>query len=226
MLELQHAPTTAPPHADLYECAALGRPPQIWNEVGHWSTELLDELDYGLLVVRRDMLVVHANQLARRRLQLNDTARCLRSSALWQPDSAGAKQLLHAVTTAVDLSLRSTVLLGADDHAIVLAVVPLRQRDALGHSLAAVLVQRERICTPLSLAGFGRVHGLTGAETSVLAELAAGHEPASVAGKLGVTLSTVRTHVVALRAKLGVRSLRKVLIDVSRLPPIAELVRL
>lgn len=224
MLALQPFATPAPPHACPSGRDAPGREPPGWDEGDHWSAELLDQIDYGLVIVRRDLTVIHANRPALARLRLHDAPATLRCSPLLQPDCAGTRQLTQAVATAVDLAFRSTVRLGVGDESLVLAVVPLRRRDARGHTLAMLAVERERICTQLSLAGFGRLHGLTGAETSVLSELCAGHEPAAIAKNLGVSLSTVRTHVVAARAKLGVRSMREMLIDVARLPPIAEVV--
>lgn len=47
---------------------------------------------------------------------------------------------------------------------------------------------------------------LTGREQDVLSLLAAGDETPAVATKLGVSESTVRTHVEKMRAKLGVRT--------------------
>jgi DNA-binding CsgD family transcriptional regulator len=225
MLELQPAITVTPVQPCPPDRETMGREDMGWKTVGDWSTELLDQLDYGLLIVRRDLTVVHANRAARRRMHLGSAASSLRCSPLWESNDDSARQLNHAVATAVDRALRSTVLLRIADKSIVLAVIPSRQRDAFGQALAMVLLGREQICTQLSLAGFGRLHGLTGAETSVLAELSAGHEPATIAKRLGVAISTVRTHMSATRAKVGVRSMREMLSDIARLPPIPDLGR-
>jgi len=186
-----------------------------------WPAEMLDQLDYGLVIVRRDLSLVHANLPARERLRLQDSARALHSGAQWPADDAGARCLAQATQAAADRMLRSTVLLRVAGEAIVVSVIPLRQRCERGQVLTLLALQRERICTKLALDAFGRLHGMTGAEVGVLAELCAGLEPVAIARKLGVSLSTVRTHVVAARTKLGVRSMREMLIGVARLPPIS-----
>lgn len=187
-----------------------------------WPAEMLDQLDYGLLIVRRDLSLVHANVPARSRLRLPDNPLSLRSvGPHWPADDAGLRRLAQATQAAADRMLRSTVQLHVGKEPIVLSVIPLRQRDERGQVLTLLALERERICTPLALEAFGRLQGLTAAEVGVLAELCAGREPMAIARKLGVSLSTVRTHVVAARTKLGVRSMREMLIGVARLPPIS-----
>jgi DNA-binding CsgD family transcriptional regulator len=190
-----------------------------------WSTELLDHLDFGVIVVRRDLTVAHANRTACRRLRLADETTSLRHSPLWDQGSAAARQFTQAVNLAVDRSLRSTISWQTADDCIALAVVPLGQRDAEAQPLAMVLMERERLCTPLALAGFGRLLGLTGAQLSIVEELCAGHEPAEIATRQGVAITTVRTHVGALRSKMGVTTVRELLIRLACLPPMMDILR-
>ena len=69
------------------------------------------------------------------------------------------------------------------------------------------------------LSGYAAVHGLTPAEVRVLAALVLGKAPAQGAQSLGVSLSTVRSQIAALRRKTGRRTLVALLADVARLPP-------
>lgn len=223
MLELQESTAAHSAHAQAGTYPT--REPAAWGRTrgDSWAGELLDQLDHGFLVVQHDLALVHANPLAQRHFRLPRSAHSLHCCPLWQPAGLPPRKLVHAIAQAAATGLRSTLLLHLADQATALAVVPLRQSDAKGRPLVLLLMQREHLCTPLALQSFGRARGLTGAETSVLAELCAGHEPAAIAKKFGISLSTVRTQVMAMRAKLGAGSVREMLIQVARLPPVSSL---
>jgi len=68
--------------------------------------------------------------------------------------------------------------------------------------------------------GFARLHGLTGGEGRVLAALCGGARPAEVAREHGVALSTVRSQIGSIRLKTGAASIRDLLAQVARLPPL------
>jgi DNA-binding CsgD family transcriptional regulator len=65
-----------------------------------------------------------------------------------------------------------------------------------------------------------RLFGLTAAEATVMAEIAAGARPAEIAEASGRSLETVRTHLKALYDKTGAKSQADLVrLTVSVLPP-------
>jgi DNA-binding CsgD family transcriptional regulator len=186
---------------------------------------LLDELDYGVVVVHRDLTVAHANRAAQHRLRLYPVGPLGASNEEWRLQTAWPRALGPAVQAAMNQGLRKAVKFCVGDDAFVGAVVPLPSFEPAPKERALLLLERARLCTPLSLAGYGRLHGLTGCEINVLAALAAGHDPGSVATELGVSIATVRTHVTAIRTKLGRKSVRETLVALSCIPPIVDVLK-
>ena len=68
---------------------------------------------------------------------------------------------------------------------------------------------------------FARGHALTPTEEKVLAVLCQGHSAPQVARRLGVAVSTVRSHVRSLCAKTRTNSVRELVSKVATLPPVA-----
>ena len=83
-----------------------------------------------------------------------------------------------------------------------------------------VILGKRSVGAELAVQGFARLHGLTGSEARVLARLVAGARPAAIAQEHGVALSTVRTQVGSIRLKTGAASIRALVEQVARLPPL------
>src|SRR5690349_12095410 len=77
--------------------------------------------------------------------------------------------------------------------------------------LVLLLLGRREPCSAIGLELFGTAHGLTLAERRVLAALLRDASPREVAAEHGVALSTIRTQILSLRAKLGARSIEGLL---------------
>ena len=107
--------------------------------------------------------------------------------------------------------------------ALVVAVVPLPTH--LGLPQAMVVFGRRQMADTLAVGHFARLHGLTPAEESVLLGLCRGHKPTDIATTNGVAISTIRTHVNALRFKTGASSIREITQQVAMLPPLAPALR-
>jgi DNA-binding CsgD family transcriptional regulator len=94
-----------------------------------------------------------------------------------------------------------------------------RGRDP-GSPDALLVFGKHEVCTPLSVHFFAREHGVTSAESAVLAALCNGASPRQIAGERGIALSTVRTQIQNIRQKTGARNIGDLLRVASRLPPL------
>ncbi len=179
----------------------------------------LDEVDYGIVLLRADGVVVHLNHQARRRiasglpLQLVGRRLCPASATL-------AGRFGDALHAAAVRGLRRLVDLGGGDAARShVALVPVEP------GVAALLIGKSTVCEDLSIQHFARTHALTPAETRVLAALGAGVAPADIACEQGVKLSTVRTQIGAIREKTGAPSITALVRMVAALPPMVGALR-
>lgn len=188
--------------------------------------QVLDEIDYGVLVLDDDDQLQHANHAALAQLdawhplQLQGGRR-LRAS---RPREAGALQA--ALEAARHRGLRTMVALsGPQGQRSTVAVIPLpASADARPGSVLVVLGKR-RVCEELTAVSFGKTHGLTPAETRVLMCLCNGDSPAEAARRNGVKVSTTRTHISSIRTKLGARNLDELVRTVAVLPPLVGSLR-
>lgn len=209
-------PTTAPGYCGPERRAASpGTTPSLW----HWLAAALDEIDYGIVLVGADGLVRHANQAARDELDERHPLVLLHSE-LRARRSADAQVLLGALHDARARGLRRMLTLGDGAPQASVSVVPL---GSLGASV--VILGRRNVGADLALQGFARLHGLTGGEARVLAQLAAGAQPSEIAAENRVALSTVRTQISSIRLKTGAASIRALLGQVARLPPLMGALR-
>jgi DNA-binding CsgD family transcriptional regulator len=207
------------------------------GQVGHartatWATpesalvglmrRVLDELDYGVVIVDAQAEVSFINRTAR----AEHTSAGLQNLMVGDRLSAGTPletgELMRAVRDAAQLSRRSLVRLGTGMRHCI-AVVPLGSDtgtlDSSGGQ-ALLLFGRRQVCAPISIAFFARTFGLTPTETQVLEALCQGEPPARIAAINGVAVSTIRTQLTAIRQKTQTGSLRELVRQVSTLPPI------
>lgn len=189
---------------------------------GHWLAAALDELDYGIVVLVDGTDVVHLNDAAR--AQLEDHPLQLVGRQLRPRLARDVAPLHEAVTAASGRRMRRLVSLGRDVDRTCVSVIPL---DAAGDGASAVLIVlgKRAVCESLSMQGYARSHGLTGAETRVLAGLCDGALPAQIAHDLGVAVSTVRSQIGSLRQKTGAASIRALVRQIAVLPPVKSVLR-
>lgn len=178
----------------------------------------LDEVDFGITLVRSDGEVLHQNHRARRALQGDGPLRVLRNR-LAAPDGTAQSRLEHALHDAALRGLRRLLTIGIGGSRIVGAFVPVQ------HGIAALLLGRSDVCEDLSLQCFARQHELTAAETRVLAALGRGVLPSRIAQEQGVKLSTVRTQIAAVRQKTGTPSIGALVRMAASLPPMVSALR-
>lgn len=183
---------------------------------------LLDEVDYPLVVSDGEGHVVFRNHAAHSLLgPMVDTLAF--DGAFGTPVVASDQvRLRAALRDAVVLDRRSMLPLGPASNQRCVAVVPI---ECAGNRWALLMGERDQVCEELSLQSFARAHGVTLAESRVLAALARGESPSSIARAQGVAISTVRTQIQALRMKVGNDTIRALLGRVARLPPLVSVLR-
>lgn len=185
---------------------------------------LLDEIDYGLVLVNAEGRIQHANHLARHELARGRLMRGAIGEALGATTTALGQQLMAAIQGATQ-GRRKLLYLAHGDDTLPVAVIPL------GHALEGpcpsvlLLMARQRVGDNLTVQMFAREHGLTPTEESVLRALCDGRDVDEIAVQHRVAESTVRTQVRSLRDKTGAGGIRQLVQCVLALPPVVPALR-
>ncbi|MFT3818491.1 MAG: LuxR C-terminal-related transcriptional regulator [Rubrivivax sp.] len=206
------------PHYQGPERRKTGPPPAAW------LMRMLDEVDYGALMLGEGGLVHWMNHAARAALAAGQPLQLDEGGSLRARDADDGTRL-HAALMAARNGQRRLVLLGRGAAAVSLAVAPLGAVAPGGARATLLLMGRRQMCAALSLQLFARCHALTPSETRVLQALCEGLEPRTVARHCDIALTTVRTHIGAIRGKVGARGIREVLQRVATLPPLVMALR-
>lgn len=182
--------------------------------ITQWLRGMIDEIDYGMVLLDSATRVLHANHAAQAELQ-DGYPLCLVGRELGVQVLADAAPLSQALEGARQ-GRRKLLLLGTPQQRVCVSVAPLP-----GGAILLMLGKRQ-VCERLSLQGFARGMNLTPTETLVLELLCDGLRPNEIAARQGVAVSTVRTHVGSIRAKTGVASIRELVRQVAVLPPMVS----
>jgi DNA-binding CsgD family transcriptional regulator len=193
-----------------------------------WLTRMLDEIDYGMVLVAADGRVAYMNHAARLELdgqhplQLSDQ----RLGAHSPPDVVP----LYEALADAQRGLRKLLSLGSGAQQVCISVVPLHDLPLVGGSgrddaLTLLVLGKRQVCEHLSVQAYARSRQLTPAETRVLEGLCGGRRPADIAAEAGVAVSTVRTQIGSIRAKTGTGSIRELVRQVAVLPPLVGALR-
>lgn len=183
----------------------------------HWMSLVLEELDYGVLLLNQRGDVLHSNRAARQAMGGEHPLQLL-GGQLRVRFAKDVKPLFEALAQAERDGRRCLLRLGEGDDQANVVVVPLN-RDVEQAAVLLVL-ERRQLCGALAAQWFALRYGLTPAETEVLKGLSDGAEPSSVAQAQGVAISTVRTQIQSIRAKSGAPSIRELLRQLAVLPPL------
>jgi DNA-binding CsgD family transcriptional regulator len=185
---------------------------------------VLDEIDYGALLVSARAEVRHFNRAAKREFDDGCVLR-LAHGRVHAPTERDDKALLDAIRAASTRACRTLLTMGPPHAALYLAVVPAASSSPTLIGQVLLLLGRRGICEPLSAAGFARRHGLTHAEAAVLVALAQGHPPLAIARLHGVALTTIRTQIQSIRDKTGTKRLQDIVARIATLPPLLSALR-
>lgn len=237
MLEQTDFTTSAPaPLADLARSAPPAQPaapaPAPYHgperrtspaPVQRWLGLLIDEIDYGMVLLTDDAQVVHVNHLARVELDAGHPLE-MRGRSLYARRSIDTLALANALSAAALRGRRCLLKLGEGGQHAMVSVVPLGQQGH-GQPAIALVFGKRQVCEPLSVEAFARTHRLTAAETKVLSALCNGVRVSDVAQAHGVETSTVRSQVSSIRAKTGAESIAALVRQVAVLPPLLGVLR-
>ncbi|MBX3604547.1 MAG: helix-turn-helix transcriptional regulator [Piscinibacter sp.] len=189
-----------------------------------WLAAALDEIDYGLLMLDEDALLMHANRAARAELDAEHPLQLL-GRELRARDSRDVPPLHAALHDALRRGLRKLLTLGQGTAPVGVSVVPLPPLGSDERGAALVILGKRQVSAELALQGFARSHRLTSGETRVLAGLCRGETPAAIAAQHGVAICTVRSQIGSIRQKTGAPSIRALLRQVAVLPPLMGVLR-
>jgi DNA-binding CsgD family transcriptional regulator len=185
-----------------------------------WLGAVLDELDYGILIVVEGRLA-HINRTARAQLAEAACALTLQGRTVRATQAGDDNTLQAALGAAHQAQRRQMLTLRGAAQPLHLAVVPLSAGSAADGADGVMIVLGKRgICPELSAHWFCRSHQLTPAESNVLLDLLAGLQPRAIAGRQGVALSTVRSQIASIKGKTSVRDVRHLLLAAAALPPV------
>ncbi len=191
--------------------------------VQRWLAMLIDEIDYGMVLLTEDAGVAHVNHMARLTLEA-DHPLILQDGQLHARSANDANALRDAITAAAQRSRRCLLRLGAGAEAAMVSVVPL-DRESQRQPAIALILGKRKVCEPLSVESFARAYRLTTAETKVLTALCNGARVREVAVVHGVETSTVRSQISSIRAKTGAESIAALVRQVAVLPPLLGVLR-
>jgi DNA-binding CsgD family transcriptional regulator len=197
----------------------MPRPPT--NTTAGWLNLMLDEVDYGMVLLDEHAKVLHANHAARVECAAGHPLQLL--GLALQPRQPEHVALLRDALAEARRGRRKLLALGSAGQPVSVAVVPLGGSGETGATL--LLMGRRQVCERLSVHGFARCHALTPAETRVLEGLCEGLHPRDVAKQHGVSLATVRSQICSMRTKTGAESIRELVRQVSVLPPLLSRLR-
>ena len=186
-------------------------------------TRVLDEIDYGMLVVSANGALRYSNQLARQELQSNGPLGVAQGQVrAHQPSDQCQLQL--ALADAVR-GRRRLITLGHNGASISVAVLPMPggdDEDDTGEAMALLTFGKRQPCETLTVDFYSRSQGLTGAESRVLQALCNGAKPKEIAAQCDVAISTVRSHICSIRVKTQTANIRELVDRVAKLPPITS----
>lgn len=189
-------------------------------------TQMLDEIDYGLLLLGEGQHVLHANHAARASLNAQHPLQLLGQElrARLAKDVAPLHMALHGARRG----LRKLLTVGEGGQRAGIAVVPLPGgggESGFGEQATLLVLGRREVAGGLSVQGFAREHRLSPSEALVLQALCEGCCPNEIAERHGVKIATVRTQIANIRAKTGAESIRDLVQQVAVLPPMVGTLR-
>ena len=126
--------------------------------------QVLDEVDYGLLLLDAGRRVLHVNHAARGELGRTHPLQLL-GGELRARLGRDVAPLHEAVVGAAQRGLRRLLLLGDAQDRVEVSVVPLGVPGDAGSASdtggALLVLGRREVCSALSVQGFARAHGLS-----------------------------------------------------------------
>ncbi|MCU0925079.1 MAG: LuxR C-terminal-related transcriptional regulator [Hydrogenophaga sp.] len=204
-----------------YNPAAAFAPPGLEQTL---LLRVMDEIDYGVLVIDGQGRLRHTNHLARHEMA---SGRLIVShgNVLLGTTTEFTGQIQAAMEQALR-GQRKLLLLNKDDKELSMAFIPLSHPLESDAPCVLVLLSRQSACENLAVRMYARAQHLSPSEESVMMGLCRGLSIPDIAQDHGVAQSTVRSQIKALREKTGCSSIRKLLQRVNSLPPVVPALRI
>ncbi|MDR7269385.1 DNA-binding CsgD family transcriptional regulator [Pelomonas saccharophila] len=186
-------------------------------------TEILEELDTGVIVCSETGRLAQANNVARRELLRGQPLAVDDTGLLYLAEGAqGALRQWQAALRAATLSHHRQMLALSDGpQRLMVSVMPLGRQGRW----ALVMLGRRQPAPDLAVEMLGSLYALTSAEQQVLVGLLAGQRVEAIACERGVTVATLRSQVGSLREKLGAARLEDLVRLAAGLPPMSSVLR-
>lgn len=158
---------------------------------------MADALAWPLLLLRADAQLLHANRAARQVLARGAPLRLQAGGRVTTAAPAQGAAFAAALTAAA--AGQRPLLLGPGCS---LALASLSDTPGARGPVLVALAPADT-AQPADLRGFASAHGLSPAETRVLARMAQGERPGDAARALGISAATARSQLAAIRHKTG-----------------------
>jgi len=192
------------------------------DTVARLSMALLDHVGCGLILCDANGDTRFINNAARQELAQAQLLRLMGRQVLRATGTGG--DLAGALRQAATRGRRSLVQLARGNDRLLATTVPIRLPGEMT-PLVLIVLGRRHACSELELEMLASHHGLTLAERRVLAALLREAKPREIADAHAVKMSTVRTQINSIRAKLGTRSVEGLLLRAAEMPPVASAVQ-
>jgi len=180
---------------------------------------VLDEIDYGLMLVDASGQLRYANQIGLQEVSCGGPLQLVHGRL--QARFAGDQSTLHGALGDAQRGRRKLFTAGHNGHSVSVAAVPMPgSGDDGGETLALLVFGKRPAGEMLTVDFYARAHALTATETSVLKGMCGGMRPKEIAREQGVAISTVRSHICSIRIKTQTASIRDLVNHVAALPPI------
>jgi DNA-binding CsgD family transcriptional regulator len=185
---------------------------------------VIDEIDYGILVINAQCEILQVNHLARHELLTGHLMAAVnnrltgRSTLLCEQIEQGVEQACRGQ--------RKLVFLDGGRGDMPVVFIPLIHPAETDSPTALVLLTRQSACDNLAVRMYARAQRLSPSEESVMIGLCRGLEVSDIARENGVAQSTVRSQVKSLREKTGCSSIRRLIHRIHSLPPVVPALRI
>lgn len=183
----------------------------------------LDNTTQPVLTVNAQGLLCQANASAAREL---GRSRCLalhaqHINATFNPDHPVLMTALHKAAGGIRSLIRLRMHGGSSPHHELLVIVaPLSSAEPDSAPLITLQLERSALIDPSVLALVAQSYELTPCEERVLGLLCEGQDAAEIALSLNVAVSTIRSHVMAIRTKTATNSVRQLVQRMACLPAV------
>ncbi len=185
---------------------------------------VIDEIDYGILVINAQSEILQANHLARHALHTGHLLASVNNLLTGRsPDLCAQIEqgLEHACR-----GQRKLVFLESSQGDMPVVFIPLTHPLETDSPTVLVLLTRQSACDNLAVRMYARAQRLSPSEESVMIGLCRGLEVSDIARENGVAQSTVRSQVKSLREKTGCPSIRRLIQRIHSLPPVVPILRI